>query len=331
MKVSCIIPSRSAQWLKKTVQDLLDKAEGDVEVVVVYDGRWPEADELPTDDPRVLQVHHGVIHDNYGMRPSINLGVRASSGEYLLIIDEQCGVDQGYDVKLVADCEDNWVVIPRRQRLEPNSWKLTTEVEGDKRPPVDYMYVEYPYVKPFDKTQGLHGAEWRQRYYDRKDIMIDDTPTMQGSCYFMKRSHWDKVIGELKSEHYGPFTMEAQEVGLKTWFTGGRVVVNKNTWYSHWHKGRNGKGYAFTTEQYRRHQEGMEKGRLYAIEYWLNTKDYPLDWNWFVTEKFPDMPGWSSDWVERVKQDKLKDYSTLNYVNDEWLKNLRKEQNEPRT
>ena len=321
--VSVIIPSRSAQWLKKTVEDLLNKAEGEVEVVVVYDGRWPDEDEMLPNDPRVIQIHHGVVHDNYGMRESINAGVRISSGEYLLILDEQCGVDQGYDVKLVKDCEDDWVVIPRRWRLEPETWTLTKDSEGDKRPPIDYMYTEYPYVKPYDKTQGLHGAEWRQRYIDHKDVMIDDVPTMQGSCYFLKRSWWDKVIGELDSTYYGNFTMEAQEISLKTWLSGGRVVVNKNTWYSHWHKGTKGKGYAFTNEQYRKHQEGMEKGRLYAIEYWLKTKDFKYDWDWFVTEKFPDMPGWSADWKARVEVDKLKDYSTLRYKEDEWLKNLR--------
>lgn len=323
--VSCIIPSRSDQWLQKTVDDLFAKAEGEVEVIVVYDGRW--ADPILRDDPRLVQVHHGTIHDNLGMRPSINAGVAIAKGTHLLIIDEQCGVDQGYDLKLKADCQDDWVVIPRRYRLEPESWGLTTDVEGDKRPPIDYMYTEYPYVKPFDKTQGLHGAEWRQRYYDRKNIPIDDTPTMQGSCYFMSRKWWDKIIGELDSTYYGPFTMEAQEVSLKTWLSGGRVVVNKKTWYSHWHKGHKGKGYGFSTEQYRRHQEGMEKGRLYAIEYWLNTQDFKYDWNWFVTEKFPDMPGWTTDWKERVAKDRLTDYSTLNYKDDEWLKNLRTESN----
>lgn len=321
--VSVVIPSRSAQWLRQTVNDCLTKAEGQVEVIVVYDGRWPDADELPLDDPRLIQIHHGILSDNYGMRASINLGVAISSGDYLLVIDEQCGVDQGYDVKLAADCEDDWVVIPRRWRLEPETWTLTKDSEGDKRPPIDYMYTEYPYAKPYDKTQGLHGAEWRQKYFDRLEVMIDDVPTMQGSCYFMSRKHWDNVIGELDPTHYGQFTMEAQEVSLKTWFSGGRVVVNKNTWYSHWHKGKKGKGYAFTTEQYREHQEGMEKGRLYAIEYWLNTKDFKYDWNWFVTEKFPDMPGWTPDWAERVKVDKLKDYSTLGYEGDEWLKRLR--------
>ena len=320
--LSVVIPSRSDQWLQKTVDDLFNKAEGEVEVVVVYDGRW--ADPILKDNPRLVQIHHGVIHDNLGMRASINAGVAVSKGEYLLIIDEQCGVDQGYDVKLVADCNDDWVVIPRRWRLEPETWTLTRDSEGDKRPPIDYMAIEYPYNKPFDKTQGLHGAEWKRP--ERANILIDDVPTGQGSCYFMSRKWWDKCIGELDSTHYGTFTSEAQEVTLKTWFSGGRVVVNKKTWYSHWHKGHKGKGYAFTTEQYRRHQEGMEKGRLYSIEYWLSTKDFgKYDWDWFVTEKFPTMPGWSADWRERVERDKVNDYSSLKYKDDIWLKNLRTE------
>lgn len=321
---SVVIPSRSDQYLQKTVDDLLAKAEGDIEVIVVYDGRW--ADPVLKDDPRVIQIHHGTLTDNLGMRESINAGVAISHGEYIMKLDEQCMVGQGFDRILQADCEDNWVVIPRRKRLEPETWSLV----NDGRRDIDYMYIEYPYAKPFDKTQGLHGAEWKRP--ERDGIMIDDTPTSQGSCYFMKRSWWDKTICRLDSTYYGAFTMEAQEITLKTWFSGGRVVVNKNTFYAHWHKGSKGKGYAFTNAQYRRHQEGMEKGRIYAIEYWLNTKDFKLgelsdkyDWDWFVNKKFPGMPGWSWDWSQRVYIDKLKDYSTLGYKEDEWLQNLRTE------
>lgn len=315
--LSCIIPSRSAQYLKKTVDDLLNKAEGEVEVIIIYDGRWPEPHEMPVNDPRVFQLHHGELFDNYGMRPSINLGVQVARGDYIMIIDEQCGVGPGYDRILSENCEDDWVVIPRRMRLEPESWTLIE----DGRPPIDYMYVEYPYVLPLDKTQGLHGAEWKRP--ERAEIMIDDTPTMQGSCYFMKKSYWESTIGPLDDVNYGPFTQEAQEVSMKCWLSGGRVVVNKLTWYSHWHKGKGGKGYGFSNAQYKRHCEGMEKGRLFCIDHWLNTKDYKYDWNWFVTEKFPDMPGWSADWRERVEKDKANDYSTLGYKDDYWLAGLR--------
>lgn len=302
--ITIVIPSRSPQYLPQTVSDLLNKAEGDVEVVVVLDGIWPEKHEMPPDDPRVVVIHHGLLHDNVGMRGSINAGMAIARGEYVMKIDEQCAVDQGYDVKLAADCEDNWVVIPRRRRLEPETWTLIE----DGRQPIDYMQVDYPYQRPYDKTCGLHGAEWKRP--DRADILLDDTPTMQGSCYFMKKAYWEQLFPDgLDDVNYGTFTQEAQEISMKVWLSGGRLVVNKKTWYAHWHKGKHGKGYGFSNEQYKRHLVGTEKGRLYAIQYWLNTTEYVHDFKWYINEKFPDSPGWDN-WEERIKADSTKDFST---------------------
>ena len=39
--VSIIIPARNEVFLQKTVSDLLTKAEGDIEVIVILDGYWP--------------------------------------------------------------------------------------------------------------------------------------------------------------------------------------------------------------------------------------------------------------------------------------------------
>lgn len=300
--LSVVIPSRSDQYLQKTVDDLFAKAEGEIEVIVVYDGRW--AEPILKDDPRLVQIHHGEVHDNLGMRASINAGMAIARGEYVMKIDEQCAIDQGFDVKLASSCYDDYVVIPRRKRLEPESWTLIE----DGRPDIDYMCVDYPYQRPYDKTCGLHGAEWKRA--DRSEHLIDDTPTMQGSCYFMYKAYWEKLFPDgLDDVNYGTFTQEAQEISMKVWFSGGRVVVNKNTWYAHWHKGKNGKGYGFSNEQYKRHLAGTERGRLYAIRYWMNAKDYLYDFKWFVNEKFPDMPGWEN-WEERIIEDAPKDFST---------------------
>jgi hypothetical protein len=315
--VSIIIPSRSSQWLRQTVSDLLAKAKGEIEVIVVYDGRWPEPDELPVDDPRVVQIHHGEVHNHYGMRASINLGISASKGEYIMKIDEQCGVSEGYDTRLASICEDTMVIVPRRYRLEPETWTLVE----DGRPPIDYMFVAYPYERPYDKTCGLHGDIWKRP--ERADIEVDDLMTMQGSCYFTKRSYWDSILPKgLRTDLYGTFTMEAQEISMTTWLSGGRLVVDKGCWYSHWHKGKNGKGYGFSTEQYRKHCEGMEKGRLYAIDYWLHQTDYERDMDWLI-RKFAPVPTWPDNWHEQIWEDQKKDYSTLKYANDEWLKGLR--------
>lgn len=305
--LSIIISDRNGQpYLQKTIDDLLVKAEGEIEIIVVCDGTWP--DPALKSNPKVIQIHHGTHFENYGMRTSINRGIAISHGDYIMKLDEHCMMDQGFDKKLIADCGEDTVVIPRRWRLDADEWKLTTDL-GDHRGPVDYMYIAYPYERPFDKTCGLHGAEWRQQQLDKQDILIDDTPSMQGSCYFTTRKYWDKILPKgLKPTNYGQFTQEAQEITLTAWLSGGRVIVNKKTWYAHMHKGKRGKGYGFSNEQYKRHMEGTERGRVYCIDYWLHTKDFMHDWKWFVEEKFPTMPGWEN-WQERIEHDKESDYS----------------------
>ena len=314
--VSIIIASRVDEFLQRTIDDLLTKAEAEVEIIVVLDGYWPIP--MLRNDPRVSIIHQGTIHDNIGMRGAINTASQIARGEYLMKIDEHCMVDQGYDVKLAADCEDDWVVIPRRYRLDAEKWELIE----DGRQPVDYMFLAYPYERPFDKTCGLHGAEWRQRQRERKDILIDDTMSWQGSCWFVKKKYFDKLLYPLDDEHYGTFTQEAQEIGNKVWLSGGRLVVNKKTWYAHYHKGRRGKGYGFSNAQYKRHAESMEKGRLYCINYWLYTKDYKYDFEWLL-KKFWPVPTWPDNWKQQIEEDKLKDFSTLKYKDDYWLAGLR--------
>jgi glycosyltransferase involved in cell wall biosynthesis len=301
--LSIIIPSRQQQYLQQTIDDLLSKARGEVEVIVVLDGYWP--DPMLKSDRRVILVHHGTIHDAPGMRGSINTGIAVAKGEYIMKIDEHCMMDEGYDLKLAADIEDDWVVIPRRYRLDPDNWKLIE----DGRPPIDYMYLAYPYERLGDKTCGLHGDEWRDRYRARKDILIDETMSWQGSCYFVKRAYWLKLFPDgLDDVNYGPFTQEAQEIGNKVWLSGGKLMVNKKTWYAHYHKGKRGKSYNFSNEQYRQHMSGTEKGRLFCIDYWVNDQwpERKHDFAWLL-EHFAPVPTWPENWREQIVIDKEKE------------------------
>ncbi len=301
--LSIIIPSRSPQYLQKTIDDLLLKAKDEVEIIVVFDGIWSPI----TPDKRVKIIHLGTQHDSLGMRACINAGMSLARGEYVMKIDEHCMVDEGYDVKLKADCEDNWLVVPRRLRLNAEAWELIE----DGRPPIDYMYLAYPYKRLHDPTCGLYGEEWRQRHYDRKDVPIDDLMSFQGSCYFMKRKHWE-TLGDMDEENYGTFNHEAQEIGNKTWLSGGRVVVNKKTWYAHYHKGKNGKGYGFTNEQYRVFMGDKEKARVYCRDFWLKDKwdKRVRDWD-FMINLFGPVPTWPENWKEQfIIDEKLNEEPT---------------------
>lgn len=318
--ISVIIPSRSDQYLQKTVDDLLSKAKGEIEVIVVFDGIWPNP--MLKDDKRVRIIHHGTQHDNRGMRASINAGMALARGEYVCKADEHVMMDDGWDEKLIADCGDKDVVVPRRYRLDADAWKLTTETENDKRPPVDYMSIAYPFETPFDRKSGLYGGVIdTQRTEDHKDILIDETFSMQGSFYFMKKSYWDELFPNgLDDENYGKFNHEAQEIHFRAQLSGGRLMVNKKTFYAHLHKGKKGKGYGFSREQYQQHERDKEKARRYCLNYWLNNRweGRIHDFKWLIDKFNP--PGWPKDWEMRIHEDAKNDWSRHpEKMPSEWL------------
>ena len=202
--------------------------------------------------------------------------------------------------------KEHWVTIPRRYRLDADEWKVIE----DGRRPIDYMYLAYPYKRLHDATSGLYGEEWKQKFFDNKDILIDDTMSWQGSCYFMTKKHWD-WLGPLDDVNYGPFNHEAQEIGNKTWLGGGRVVVNKKTWYAHLHTGsKHGKGYGFSNEQYKFFMESKDKSRRFCRDYWINNKwpERVHDWKWFI-EKFWPIPTWPDNWETQIINDQREDRS----------------------
>lgn len=241
--VSVVIPSRTDRYLHKTIDDLLAKAKGKVEIIAVFDGY------MPTHFITHQRVKFAAYEDNVGMREAINTGMEIATGDYLMKTDEHCMFDEGWDVKLQSECADDWCVIPRRYRLNADKW----EIIEDGRPPVDYMKIK-------NLDGYLRGEIWDKQ----SDWLIDDTPTFQGSCWFMSKALWDR-IGPLDDANYGPFAQEAQEVGFKVLELGGRVVVNKKTWYAHWHRTT---GHGFTPDEQREFNLSVRQGRAYCYKRW---------------------------------------------------------------
>jgi len=225
IKLSVIIPSYKDPKLQKTIDSLLENSElGDaLEIVVVLDGYWPK---VPLkEDKRVVTVHLG---RNRGMRGAINIGVLASTGEYLMRTDEHAIFSKGYDRIAVSQIEDNWIMTPRRYFLDVDKWEVM-EIA-----PVDYSDLKMQKVS--EGVYKFSGLERKSKAKKNADVMIDETMAMQGSCWFMKRTWWDEVIGELDSENYGPLYQDSHEMVFKTWKAGGKLMVNKNIWHAHKHR-----------------------------------------------------------------------------------------------
>ena len=295
--ITAILPSRGERFLNPTISDLLAKATGDIEIIAVLDGYWPEP---VIGDPRVTYLHRGYPR---GMRAAINAAVRLSRGRFLLKSDAHCMFEEGWDTVLAADCDDDWVVVPRRDRLDAENWCI----QPTGKVPIDYMYLSYPDDPSDFGGPGLNGKVWEERNNDPalKDVLIDDLMSAQGSCWFMARTYFDYL--ELMDEkNYGSFWSEFQSVGMKAWLGGGRVVVNKKTFYAHLHKGRTyGRGYALS-------KQTLNQGSAFARRWMHNDAAFghkqtrPFSW---LIEKFWPVPSWPATWREELWGEKGEPWS----------------------
>lgn len=288
-KVSIVIPSRNERYLQRTIQDIFEKATGDVEVIAVLDGYWP--DPPIEDHPKLTLIHR----DKHGMRDSINVAASIARGAYLLKCDAHCMFSPGFDEVLKEDFQDDWVVIPRRKSLDVGEDGLGWGIKN--KPPVDYHYLSWPWEKPHEI--GMHGIQWPERAKERASILVDDEMSTQGSCWFMSKKHFNRM-GFMQEEGYEKFVQEAQEICNKTWLSGGRVVVNKKCFYAHLHKGKAmGRGYFIDKRE-------MIRGAKWAADFWVKTcreldpvnrpwQKFPFEW---LIEKFAPVPTWPANWKE---------------------------------
>jgi hypothetical protein len=284
-----VIPSKTERFLEKTIRDVLAKATGEIEVYPVLDGYEPPESEI-VDDPRVHYVHFGPTRAAK-KRQAINHVAEVGAGEHIMSLDAHCMMAPGFDEALIRDHRPDWVQVPRRHRLDAESWCLQTQV--DSRPPIDYEYLIWPgkFVNPA-KGDGFafHGFKWDERTLSRANLPIDDIITFQGSCWLMTKE-WFWRCGFMQVEGYTGWGQEAEEISFTTWYNGGRVVVNKNTWYAHLHKGPTyGRMYYLDVKDCR-------KSYKYSFDLWANQRK-----EFFVSlvERFWPLPGWPSNWKERL-------------------------------
>lgn len=282
--ISIVIPSKNEKFLQRTILDILEKATGDIEIFPVLDGYIIPIEER-VKDPRVTYIL-AEAKPYSQKRQAINSMVnKHAHGEYVMSVDAHCMFAKGFDEQLVKDHQPTWVQVPRRHRLDAENWSL--QPQSDNRPPIDYEYIMFnPLLKD---NEGLHGFKWDERTLARGDILIDDILTFQGSCWFMTKK-WFQERGFMDVKYQG-WGQEAEEISFETWKNGGRVVVNKNTWYAHLHKGaKYGRMYFMSKDENRRSYE-------YSYDLWIRkNKEFFIS----LIERFMPLPGWPNNWKESI-------------------------------
>lgn len=267
MKVSVIIPSCNEFFLYPTVTDVFDMAVGEIEVIVVLDGTtgFP----LPPERKNLTYIRKPVAE---GARTAINDAVSLATGEYILKLDAHCAVAYGFDEVLKSECDYDWVVVPRLYTLDYYAWK-----------PVPFTSVDYYYLScPWNHHRffQMQSCFWNTH---TNDALLDEIMAFQGSCWFMHTRYWREHLKGISPTFFGTCG-EHQEISLKTWLGGGKVMVNKKTWYAHDHRNHLRRGYDRGTSRFV--DSHIRVARYFARNEW---KERVHDFAWLV-ERFWPLP-----------------------------------------
>ena len=287
-----LIPARNEMFLARTVSDILTHLEGDTEIIAVLDGGW--ADPPIPDHPLLTLVHHS---QSIGQRAATNEAAKLSTAKYLMKVDAHCAFDQGFDVKLMADMQDDWTMVPVMRNLHAFDWVCENGHRRYQSPSgpcnecgqptkMDVVWIpkENPQSTAYRFDRDLHFQYWQEYKKQQRGDLVE-TMSIQGSCFMVTREKYFEL--DLCDEGHGSWGQQGTEVACKTWLSGGRVIVSKKTWYAHLFRTQGGDfGFPYPNP-------GIEKAREYSRDLWLNNKwdgaIHPLSW---LIEKFAPIPEW---------------------------------------
>lgn len=299
-KVSIIIPSRNEKYLKRTLDNIYENATGDFEVLVGFNG--PTDYPLIGNYPNLTMIYES---QDIGLKPMINKLANLANGKYIYKSDAHCAFGKGFDEILQADMQDDWIVTPRFYVLDKETWKWQDERF------YDYFYLCCPFTDP----KGLRfkaGGHWPERTKERlpepDDSVwpdgnfdhivrprIDETPQIHGSGWFVNRDYFLNILGGFPETDPFGHAQEPIWLGLKNWLIGGRLMVNKKTWYAHLHQDSKDRGYpedkAHTERTYN------ETAKYWLLDTYMGNSFGGMKYRFddFV-DKFMPMPTWPENW-----------------------------------
>ena len=316
MNLSILIPSRNEIFLKNTVEDILKNIEDDTEIIAVLDGQWSDP---PIDQHERLTVVY--VAKAIGQRAATNLACRLAKGKYVMKVDAHCSFDKGFDRKMLEAFEkvdDNVTMVPIMRNLWAFDWKCyhcgwkkyqgptPTKCEqcgktdkirrkmiwkGKERPQsASYCFDNSPHFQYFN--------EYTKRDEYKKDLEetgMTETMSLQGSCFMMTKEKYFEL--NICDEEFGSWGNQGIEVATKTWLTGGRVLVNHNTWYAHMFRTQGG-DFSFPYEQ-KGNEVSKCKAKVRKV-LWKNqlpNQKHPLSW---LIKRFMPIKNWTEEDINNL-------------------------------
>jgi len=316
-------------FLKNTIEDALAHMEADTEIIATLDGAWAEPAIPQHERVNIIYVPSAI-----GQRAATNIACKLSKAKYVMKVDAHCSFDQGFDRKMIEFMEkhgDDITSVPIMRNLWAFDWKCRkcgkkwyqgptptkcqeTNYKGTGQPcdskkfvrkimfvgksnpqSWSYCFDSDPHFQYFEEYKHRKGIK-----EERDKTGYTETMSLQGSCFMATRQKYWEL--KLCDEALGNWGNQGIELSVKTWLSGGRVLVNHNTWYAHMFRTQGG-DFSFPYEQSGKHVSRTKK-RVKEL-FWENKYEHqvrPLSW---LIEKFWPVKGWSIEQLEQLKKSEV--------------------------
>jgi glycosyltransferase involved in cell wall biosynthesis len=320
--LSILIPARHEEFLAKTIENILENIEAETEVIVVLDGE-PSMSPLP-EDPR---VHVISVSKAFGQRAATNLAARMAVGKFLMKVDAHCSFDKGFDRKMLDMYKvvgDDVTMVPIMRNLWAFDFKCfhcgwkayqgnTPEKCGqcgktDRiRKKIMWVGKSNPQSTSFcfdsePHFQYFESHKHKEPYLtDKKEKGYTETMSIQGSCFMCtKEKYWELRLGD---EIFGSWGSQGIQVACSTWLSGGKVIVNHNTWYAHLFRTKGG-DFGFPYPQSgRKVQSAKKHAKKLIYEGGWPKQKYLTSW---LIRRFSPIPGWSEEDIKKLEESEQK-------------------------
>jgi hypothetical protein len=295
-KLSILIPARNEEFLKQTVENLLETKNHYTEILVGLDGQLPVE---PLDQHKDVTVVYFV--ESIGQRAMTNRLCQLSKAKYVMKLDAHCKMDKDFDKKLIEDMQDDWTVVPKMYNLHAFDWVCQScgvrryqgksgkcKCGGEEKKEIIFEAKPSPETTAMKFDTDLRFGYWGQ-YKKRQKGDLVETMSLLGACWMLTREkYWELNICD---EEFGSWGQQGTEVACKTWLSGGKLICNKKTWFAHMFRTQGGdfgfpyghkKGAITKARQHSRNLflEGKWKGK-YDLN-WLINKFNPPDWQGII-------------------------------------------------
>lgn len=198
-----------------------------------------------------------------GHRILTNRMAEKAKGKFLFRLDAHCALSPQWDLRMKESCKKNTLVVPIVDKLNDKDWSFAGNDGGiillDRRMRNYYLTPWIPFLE--------------------RPLEVE-TMSIQAFAFMIRRK--DFFDGDCLDESLPPWGAAALEISLKTWLTGGRVLIRTDVECAHLFRKNNLT--PFKVDVKKKDDAYVRIGRLWRANRGKG-QTRPLEW---LTGKFAD-------------------------------------------